>query len=407
MSDFQKLSADYQYALLRQVVPFWLKHSQDKHWGGYFDSLTATGEVIEGDKFVTLQAQQVWAFAWLYNTFDGQPAWLNHARHGATFLSRFAQNASLTGYATLDRRGHPVAPTTDPIPDCFLAMAYAQFHRATGEDEWATRARQTLQSLLDRRDTTRAGQIKNIGDFRQLRHLGEPVALLKAVLEMQPLLDEETYKAALETVLHELLSEFLDRRSDSLREFILPEGAFVNTPEGRRLNAGLTFQAVSLLLDASIQSNNRKLATQVIAWILQLCERAWDEAAGGLNQYADLKNQPSVFPDWQQKWAWVQVEGLAALIKGYFQTRHPDCLKWFRRIHEYTFAHFPAGKHTGWHLVIDPNRQPILSARALPTTGCFSLIRCLAETAQTLAKCNLLQPIGRGSGSIKVAQQFH
>jgi N-acylglucosamine 2-epimerase len=79
--DYQKLSATYQQALLRQVVPFWLKNSRDELCGGYVDLLSATGEQIEGDKFVTLQAQQVWAFAWLYTTLDGQSAWLDHASH--------------------------------------------------------------------------------------------------------------------------------------------------------------------------------------------------------------------------------------------------------------------------------------------------------------------------------------
>ena len=129
-----------------------------------------------------------------------------------------------------------------------------------------------------------------------------------------------------------------------------------------------------------------------------MCEQAWDEATGGLNQYVDMKGQPSIFPDAQQKWAWVQVEAIACLTKGYFQTRHPDGLKWFKRIHDYTFAHFPDPKQVGWHVAIDQHRLPLLSAKAIPETNCFSLIKCLAETAQTLAKCDPLQPAGRNAG---------
>ena len=115
------------------------------------------------------------------------------------------------------------------------------------------------------------------------------------------------------------------------------------------------------------------------------CEQAWDETHAGLNQYVDYKQQAHIFPDWQQKWAWVQVEALAALVKGYEHTRHPDCLKWFKRIHDYTFQHFPDQKQTGWHLVLDNHAQPILAAKAIPTVGCYSLIRCLAETGKLLA----------------------
>lgn len=395
MLDFQKLSADYQQALLRQVVPFWLKNGRDELYGGYFDTLSATGDVIEGDKFVTQQAQQAWAFAWLYNAFDGQPAWLIHARHGGTFLQKFAQTDTLAYCTRLDRRGRPLARATDNLPACSAVMAYAQLHRATGEDAWATRAQETFRDLLQRREEVRLQQRDILGGFRQLRHLNEATTLLKTGLDMQPLLDEESGKAAIDAALHEIMYEFLDRRTDTLREYILPEGAFVNTPEGRRLNVGLTFQTVGYLLDLCAQNGDQKIRTQVVTWCLRMCERAWDEGPGGFSQYVDLKSQPSIFPDARQKWAWVQVEAIACLIKGYLQTRHPDCPKWFKRVHEYTFAHFPDSKHTGWHLAVDQQRLPLFSAKATPETGCFSLIKCLAETAKTLAKCGQPQPVER------------
>lgn len=405
MLDFQKLSANYQQALLRQAVPFWLKYSRDNQCGGYFDLLSTTGSVIEGDKSVALQAQQTWAFSWLYNTLDGQPAWLDHARHGASFLSRFAHNETLTCYAQLDRRGRPVAPASNLAADAFTVMAYAQLYSATSEDEWALLARQTFAALLDQRSFIRAEQAQRIGGFRQLRHLSEPVALLKATLDMQPLLNEETWKETLDTVLHELLNEFLDRRTDVLREYVLPEGGFVNTPEGRRLHVGLTFQAAGYVLDTFTQSgavsagnrlgDHRKLALQVVNWCLRLCEQAWDELAGGLNLFMDVKNQPSIFSTRGQKWAWVHLEAVSALTKGYFYTRHPDCPKWFKRIHDYTFQHFPDLKNAGWNLAIDQHNQPLLLSKATLDVGCFSLIKCLAETAQTLTKCGQIQPMGR------------
>lgn len=393
--DFQKLSADYQQALLRQVVPFWLKHSCDEQCGGYFDYLTTAGEVIDGDKFVGLQAQQVWCFAWLYNTFDTQPAWLHHTRHGALFLSRFGQDETLAAYAQLDRRGRLVAPASDYGPESFVVMAYAQLHRATNDDEWAMLAIQTFSRLLRSRSIQRTNQEKTIGNTRQLQHLSEPISVLKALLEMRSLLPEDSWKETADMILQEILHEFVDRRTDTLREYCLPQGSFINTPEGRRLNVGLTFQTAGYLLDVCLESGNRKLAMQVTAWCLRACEQAWDELNGGINQFLDMKQQSFVFPEWTQKWAWVHLEALSALAKSYFQTRHPDCPKWLKRIHDYTFKHFPDPKHTGWHLAMGQANQPLMPAKAIATVGCFSLIRCLAETAQTLTKCGQLQPVGK------------
>ncbi|WP_332368956.1 hypothetical protein [Spirosoma telluris] len=103
-------------------------------------------------------------------------------------------------------------------------MAYAQLHRATGDDEWAMLAKQTFTGLLQHRNEIRAEQAESIGGFRQIRHLSEPVAVLKTVLEMQPHLSEETWKQAIDGVVQELLNEFVDRRTDVLRESVLPEG---------------------------------------------------------------------------------------------------------------------------------------------------------------------------------------
>ena len=403
MLDFQKLSALYQQALLRQVVPFWLKNGRDTYCGGYFDLLSATGEVIEGDKFVSQQAQQAWAFAWLYNNLDGQPVWLEHAQHGADFLNQFAHTDTLTCHAQLDRRGRPVAAATNITPDCSTAMAYAQLHRATGNDEWAMLAKQLTIPLLQRWEATRTQQIEEIGEFRQTRHLSEPVALIKMLQEMQPLMEEEFWKQSLEALVQEILNEFVDKRTDILREYILPEGSFINTPEGRRINVGLTFQTASYLLDfctevspsktGSISGKNRKVAMQIVEWCLRLCTQSWDELGGGLNQFIDFKQQPVLFPDWQQKWSWVHLEALAALLKCYYYSRQPDCLTWFKRISDYTFRQFPDPKQTGWHLAIDQHGQPLINAKSIPSVGCYSSIRCLTEVAQLLIKCEQPQAL--------------
>ncbi|GAB3810214.1 AGE family epimerase/isomerase [Spirosoma humi] len=394
MLDFQKLSATYQQALLRQVVPFWLNSSRDEQCGGYVDLLSATGERIEGDKFVSLQAQQVWTFAWLYTTLDGQPTWLDHASHGASFLSQFAHDDSLACYAQLDRRGRPVSQSADLVPASFAVMAYAHMHRATKQDEWAMLAKQAYSSALEHRANVHTEQTSTLGGLRQIRHLGETAAVLKMVLTMQPLLAEDSWKQTVDLVMQDILHGFIDRRTDTLREFILPDGAFLNTPEGRRLNVGLSFQTACYLLDfyaestsaktGSLINNNRRSALSVVTWCLRLCEQAWDEASAGLNQYVDFKQQAFIFPDWQHKWAWVQLEALSALLKGYEHTRHPDCLKWFKRIHDYTFQHFPDPKQTGWFLVLDQHTQPVLTAKATPTVGCYSLIRCMAEVGMLL-----------------------
>jgi len=394
VSDLLKLTADFQNALTRQIIPFWLKNSRDERCGGYFDYLSASGGVIEGDKSIATQAQQAAVFASLYKNADNQTDYLKHAQHGGAFLRQFAQDTSLKCYAEVDRRGRAVAPSVDCVADCYVTMAYADLYFATDEVEWATLSIQTFDALCQYRSDRREQQ-QQIGGFRQVRHLGEAVAFLQTILTMRPLLDDERARDLVETARHELLHEFLDRRTDTLREFVLPGGAFLNTPEGRRQNVGLTFRAMSALLDVCAKPDltksgtgraaNRKLTAQVTNWALQVCERAWDESAGGLVRYIDLKDQPFVFPDATQKWAWVQLEAILALAKIYRKTQQPACLTWLERIHRYVFQYFPDLKHAAWHVALDKTNQPLISAKAIPASEPFACLRAIAETADGLS----------------------
>lgn len=43
--DFKKLAALYKDELMDNVLPFWLEHSQDHEFGGYFTCLDRQGNV--------------------------------------------------------------------------------------------------------------------------------------------------------------------------------------------------------------------------------------------------------------------------------------------------------------------------------------------------------------------------
>ena len=53
----------YEQELIDNVIPFWMKHSKDEVGGGYFNCLDRAGNVFDTDKFMWLQAREVWTFA--------------------------------------------------------------------------------------------------------------------------------------------------------------------------------------------------------------------------------------------------------------------------------------------------------------------------------------------------------
>lgn len=45
--DLKKLANQYKDELLNNVLPFWLEHSQDHEFGGYFTCLDCEGNVFD------------------------------------------------------------------------------------------------------------------------------------------------------------------------------------------------------------------------------------------------------------------------------------------------------------------------------------------------------------------------
>ena len=108
MIKFRTVSLQYKDELLNNIIPFWLLHSQDNEFGGYFTCLDRQGNVFDTDKFVWLQARQVWMFSMLYNNVEKRKEWLECAIQGGEFLKKFGHDSNLNWYFSLTREGKPI-----------------------------------------------------------------------------------------------------------------------------------------------------------------------------------------------------------------------------------------------------------------------------------------------------------
>ena len=99
--NFKKLAHQYKSSLLENVIPFWMKYSIDQQYGGYFTCLKRDGSVFDTDKFIWLQARQVWTFSMLYNQVEKRSQWLEIANHGAEFLRKYVAYAKRNIYPVM------------------------------------------------------------------------------------------------------------------------------------------------------------------------------------------------------------------------------------------------------------------------------------------------------------------
>lgn len=50
--NIKNYAEQYKTELLNRVIPFWMNHSKDNLYGGYYTCLTQKGEVFDTDKFM-------------------------------------------------------------------------------------------------------------------------------------------------------------------------------------------------------------------------------------------------------------------------------------------------------------------------------------------------------------------
>jgi hypothetical protein len=81
----------------------------------------------------------------------------------------------------------------------------------------------------------------------------------------------------------------------------------------------------------------------------------------------------------------VHVEALVALAMGYSLTGRAGCLDWFRRVHDYTWAHFPDPQYGEWFGYLNRRGEVLLPLKGGKWKGCFHVPRGLYRVWRVVA----------------------
>jgi N-acylglucosamine 2-epimerase len=367
----------YRRALLEDVLPFWQRHSIDRECGGYFTCLDRGGAIYDTDKFVWLQARQVWTFSMLYNRCEPRSEWLETARHGAEFLRAHGRAPDGDWYFALTRDGKPLVQPYNVFSDCFAAMALAQYSLAARDDGAADLARATYRSILRRRENPKGSYNKLVPGTRPLRNFALPMILCNLTLELEPLLAPAETEAAIDACLAVVPGDFLDRDRNLILENVAPDGSRVDSFDGRLLNPGHAIEAMWFLMDIGIRRGDGGLIERAAGIVLATLEYAWDREYGGLFYFLDRLGRPPQQLEWDQKLWWVHIETLIALLLGQRSRRRAECREWFERVHEYTWGRFPDPEFGEWFGYLNRRGEVLLPLKGGKWKGCFHVPRGL------------------------------
>lgn len=379
--DFKEIASRYEKELRENCLPFWLEHSQDKEYGGYFSCLNRDGSVYDTDKFIWLQGREVWLFAMLYNNVEKNQQWLDCVVQGAEFLKTYGHDGNWDFYFSLDRKGNPLVQPYNIFSNTFACMAFAQLAKATGNDEYAQIARRIFGRILERRSNPKGQWCKAYPGTRPMKDFALPMIICNMALEIEDILeDKSVLEQTIDTCLHEVFDVFYKPELGCMLENVSSvDGAPLDCFEGREINPGHDLEALWFMMNLGVRRDDKALIEKCVEIALSVIERGWDKEFGGIYYFLDAKGVPQQKLEWDQKLWWVHIESAIAMLKGYQLTGNEKCLEWFLKLDAYLWDNFKDKEYPEWFGYLNRRGEVLLPLKGGKWKGCFHVPRGLYQ----------------------------
>ena len=375
----------YHRQLLEDIIPFWMKYSLDRQYGGYFTCLDRDGSVYNTDKYAWLQGRQIWMFSKLYNEMEPRPEWLEVATLGVNFICEHGFDRRGRMYFAFTRDGRPLYKPWDIFSETFAIIGLAEYSRATGDVGILKRAQKLYWNVIRR---VKRGDLSThtVPKTREVETLAIPMILLVTTQELEQVSPAPRFSDIIDNCLQKILYLHACDEKKALFENIAPDGSRLDSPRGRCISPGHAIESVWFILREGKQRNDRKIidrALQILDWSL---EWGWDREYGGLFYFVDSEGKPPEQLEWDMKLWWPHTEVLYALLLAYHLSGEKVYWDWYEKVHEWTFNHFPDPQYGEWFGYLHRDGTSALYLKGSMWKGCFHLPRSLFLGMKILEK---------------------
>ena len=344
----RRLLGVYRDGLLEDILPFWIEHSVDDEGGGFFTYLDRDGTIVGTDKPIWLQCRIAWLFSRLYNEAEKREEWLALARHALEFVEAhgFAEDGRM--FFSVTRDGGPLRKRRYLYTECFGAMAFAEYARATGDERAKQRAIDIYRLILRYHRGSGLLEPKVIPETRSTKSHGMVMMLVVVSQIMRQIDDDPIYTQVIDDSIEELQDHFLKPKFKAVLETVGPNGEFIDEPFGRAVVPGHAIETAWFVMEEGRFRGDQgliRLGVQVLQWSLEI---GWDDEFGGLFYYRDVKGYPCEQYEHDMKLWWPHNEAIYATLLAYHLTRDTSFSEWHERIHDWAYAHFPDREYGEW-----------------------------------------------------------
>jgi len=383
LADIQK---KYEETLKNDVIPFWLKYSPDRKYGGYFTCLDRDGSVYGTDKQMWMQARAVWMFSRLYNEFEKKAEYLDFVRVGYEFIRKYGFDSDGRMFFLVTRDGKPLRKRRYLYTENFGVIAFSEYYRATGDEEALSKAIDLYKLIIKYYRTPGLLEPKIIPETRKLKTLAMPMILIATSLEMMNVDSDPLYGEVIDDSVYQIKNHFTKYELKVVLENVGPHGEVYDIPDCRYINPGHSIEASWFLMKVALlkdDDNLLKVALDILDWSL---ESGWDRKYGGIYYFVDIKGKPLQQLEWDMKLWWPHTEAMYATLLAYCVTKDKKYLSWFDKINSWSFSHFPDPEFGEWFGYLHRDGSVSLKCKGAIWKGPFHLPRFLLFSIQEIER---------------------
>ncbi len=348
--DLKKLADLYEKQLFEKILPFWLKYSIDAEFGGYMTWLDRDGTLLSTDKPVWMQGRGVWTFARIYNEFRKEHKYLDAARYGYEFLKNYCTDEDGRMFFRMTRDGRPVRKRRYVFSDVFAAAGYAEYYRASGDDEALELAVKSFSVVYEAFNTPGGIAPKYEAESMSMLAHSPSMIIIDLCKTMRLVDDSFDYDGILYDACIKIADNFYKPELRCLLENIGLNGEYLKEiPEGRLVNPGHAIESAWFVLEEAVDKNNSYLRQKALKILEDSFEKGWDTRFGGIFYFLDSEGHQPYNLEWDMKLWWPHNEALFALLLAYKTTGNEKYAEWHDKVHDWSMSHFLDDEYGEWY----------------------------------------------------------
>jgi N-acylglucosamine 2-epimerase len=376
LDDLTPLLQRYRSDLVGETLPFWLEHGWDRQHGGIVTSLDRDGSRIDGDKSMWFQGRAAWMYATAYNTVEQNPQWLEFATSCLQFLEQHGFDDDGRMYFLVTEDGKPLRKRRYVYSEAFASMAYSACARATGNEQWAERARQLFDQYTRVSFEPGVMEPKVDPSTRPSKGCGPLMICLQLAQLLRDNSGDVSMNSWIDRCIEEIEQDFCKADLAVVMETVSPTGEIIDSFDGRLLNPGHAIEAAWFILhEAKHRGGDAHLVSLGVQMLDWMWKRGWDEEHGGLYSFRDLHELPVQEPGHDMKYWWPHTEAIIATLLAYQLAGDERHAERVQTVHDWSQQHFADPQHGEWYGYLHRDGTPALKLKGNHWKGPFHLPR--------------------------------